>query len=266
MSVEEQALPTSAIPAGSGSRSAGERATEPKLLLVADRRAVIRGCLALWIGALDQDFEVVGIADIADVAPADLLMRARAVIFSTDNALPSEDRWLGEQIRCVVVQRRDVPIVLIGELQEAMPVEVLARRLHLSGYIPTSSSMELAQAALRVIIAGGRYVPPSWCYGEADVATVPSLPAPLKASRPALRLTPREQVVLELLERGLPNKVISDRLGMSPSTVKAHVHNIIAKLNVRNRTEAAVARYTQPAAPIQSIKGGIADEARSKQI
>jgi DNA-binding NarL/FixJ family response regulator len=266
MTVEEQALPTAAVPAGSSSRSAGERTTEHKLLLVVDRRAVIRGCLALWIGALDQDFEVVGIADITDTAAADLLPRARAVIFSTDNSLPSEDRWLGEQIGWVGVQRRDVPVVLICELHAAMPVEVLARRLHLSGYIPTSSSMELAQAALRVIIAGGRYLPPSWCDGEAGVATMPSIPTPVQSPRPALRLTPREQVVLELLERGLPNKVISDRLGMSPSTVKAHVHNIIAKLNVRNRTEAAVARYAQPAAPMQSIKGGIVDEARSKHI
>ena len=49
--------------------------------------------------------------------------------------------------------------------------------------------------------------------------------------------------MLELLKCGLPNKIISYRLEMSPSTVKAHVHNIIVKLNVRNRTEAAVARY-----------------------
>ena len=49
--------------------------------------------------------------------------------------------------------------------------------------------------------------------------------------------------MLDLLERGLPNKLIAYRLGMSPSTVKAHVHNIIAKLRVRNRTEAAVARH-----------------------
>ena len=49
--------------------------------------------------------------------------------------------------------------------------------------------------------------------------------------------------MLELLEHGLPNKIIAYRLEMAQSTVKAHVHSIIAKLNVRNRTEAAVARY-----------------------
>ena len=53
-------------------------------------------------------------------------------------------------------------------------------------------------------------------------------------------LTPRELVVMELLAQGTANKIIAYRLGMSQSTVKVHVHNILKKLKVRNRTEAAV--------------------------
>lgn len=54
-------------------------------------------------------------------------------------------------------------------------------------------------------------------------------------------LTAREQQVLSLLSEGQPNKTIADQLELSPSTVKLHIHHIIAKLGVRNRTEAAVA-------------------------
>jgi two-component system nitrate/nitrite response regulator NarL len=43
-----------------------------------------------------------------------------------------------------------------------------------------------------------------------------------------------------MLEQGMANKIIAYRLSLSQSTVKAHVHSIISKLNVRNRTEAAV--------------------------
>ena len=54
-------------------------------------------------------------------------------------------------------------------------------------------------------------------------------------------LTAREQQVLSLVSEGQPNKTIARQLELSPSTVKLHIHHIIAKLGVRNRTEAAVA-------------------------
>lgn len=54
-------------------------------------------------------------------------------------------------------------------------------------------------------------------------------------------LTAREQEVLSLVSEGQPNKKIAEHLDLSPSTVKLHIHHIIAKLGVRNRTEAAVA-------------------------
>ena len=127
--------------------------------------------------------------------------------------------------------------------------EEAVRQLHLSGYIPTSSSLELASTALRLVIAGGRYFPEK-CL-DADKATPTTSQAPASSAH-YVKLTTREAAVLELLEHGLPNKIIANRLRMSQSTVKAHVHNIIAKLNVRNRTEAAVARYAASASVISS--------------
>lgn len=54
------------------------------------------------------------------------------------------------------------------------------------------------------------------------------------------RLTPREREVLDLLAEGGTNKAIARALGVSPGTVKAHVERVIAKLGVRDRTQAAV--------------------------
>ena len=51
--------------------------------------------------------------------------------------------------------------------------------------------------------------------------------------------------MLELLEQRMANKIIAFRLGLSQSTVKAHVHSIFSKLNVRNRTEATVTSQNQ---------------------
>jgi DNA-binding NarL/FixJ family response regulator len=52
-------------------------------------------------------------------------------------------------------------------------------------------------------------------------------------------LTARERQVLTLVSEGYQNKLIADRMALSEHTVKAHVHNLIAKLRVTNRTQAA---------------------------
>ena len=56
-------------------------------------------------------------------------------------------------------------------------------------------------------------------------------------------LTPRQLEVLELLARGLSNRALAERLGISAATVKTHVSAVIEALDVTNRTEAATALY-----------------------
>lgn len=65
--------------------------------------------------------------------------------------------------------------------------------------------------------------------------------APRDTRAPVGRLTPREREVLELVALGLSNDDISPRLAITPRTVKTHLSNIYAKLEVRNRTAAAMA-------------------------
>ena len=209
-------------------------------LVVVDRRPVIGSGVCSWIGTLGPEFDPVLMASIDSALGHDILNRAGAVILGTSASVPWEDEWLSNEIACTRTRRREVPVVLLADTQDLRVAEEAVRQLHLSGYIPTCSGLELAATALRLVIAGGRYVPGN--YFDADKAAQTTSQKPL-TSVSIDKLTIRERAVLELLEQGLPNKIIAYRLGMSQSTVKAHVHNIIAKLNVRNRTEAAMARY-----------------------
>jgi DNA-binding NarL/FixJ family response regulator len=56
---------------------------------------------------------------------------------------------------------------------------------------------------------------------------------------PEEKLSPREQEVLELLTKGLTNKEIGNKLGITENTIKNHLKNILAKLHLENRVQAA---------------------------
>jgi DNA-binding CsgD family transcriptional regulator len=65
------------------------------------------------------------------------------------------------------------------------------------------------------------------------------VPVPRGGTRRAAALSPREEDVLALVEQGLTNRQISERLFLSRKTVEHHVRSLLAKLGVANRAEAA---------------------------
>jgi DNA-binding NarL/FixJ family response regulator len=106
------------------------------------------------------------------------------------------------------------------------------------GYIPTSVEWEVVVAALRLINAGGTFVPAGALRSTA--AKPDDQPEGERQRRSdGLDLTPRELSVIDLLREGKPNKLIASRLDMQENTVKVHVRNILKKLNAANRTHAA---------------------------
>ena len=64
-------------------------------------------------------------------------------------------------------------------------------------------------------------------------------------SHPAFELTPRELEVLQGIVDGLTNQGIAVKLGISATTVRSHVSSVLAKLNVTNRTQAALIAQEQ---------------------
>lgn len=128
----------------------------------------------------------------------------------------------------------DVPVLVFsgdGSVENiTMAFECGAR-----GYVTKTSPMTVVGAAIRLVLAGGVYVPPE------AVRMMGAMPASSAASveeKPALRLSGRQKEVFDLLLQGMPNKVIAARLDMAEGTAKAHLNTVYRVLGVRTRVEA----------------------------
>ena len=107
-----------------------------------------------------------------------------------------------------------------------------------AGYIPKSAGMGVMLSALRLVLAGGIYVPPNLLHTQAapDPASVTEAAAALSPDG----LTGRQREVLRLLGEGKANKEIARELDLSENTVKIHVAAVLKALGVNNRTKAAM--------------------------
>ncbi len=129
-----------------------------------------------------------------------------------------------------------------------------------AGYIPKSCSPAVMMAALRLVVAGGTYLPPNMLVA---MAAAPAMPVAVTAGlgmapsasaiaeesghTPTLltHLTDRQSETLKLAIQGKPNKVIAREMAISEATVKAHLATAFRVLGVRNRTEAVYAAARQ---------------------
>jgi len=111
------------------------------------------------------------------------------------------------------------------------------------GFIPKAGSREVLVSALRLILAGGVYIPPDILVSTPTPAAPAGRPGPVeKRLSPAeLGLTERQVDVLALMMQGKSNKLICRALDLAEPTVKNHVSAILKALEVTNRTEAVLA-------------------------
>lgn len=108
------------------------------------------------------------------------------------------------------------------------------------GILPMRLEIDHWAAVLRLIMGGERYVPYELLEGvREDQAPAASKTATKEPKRLA-QLTERERQILTSVSEGKQNKIIAAELDLSEHTVKLHIHNVISKLGVNNRTEAAV--------------------------
>lgn len=131
-----------------------------------------------------------------------------------------------------------VPVVVLSATADQQTV-LAAIGAGAAGFIPKTSTNEVMQSAVRLVLAGGKYLP-SEVLARSDAVAEPKRQPGATLSAAALGLTGRQMEVLRLIARGASNKVICRDLGLAERTVKAHVTAVFRALKVSSRTQAAL--------------------------
>jgi two-component system nitrate/nitrite response regulator NarL len=155
-----------------------------------------------------------------------------------------------DALEAITQQHALVRILILSVVADEEQVCAALKRGTCGYLLKGTSGSELVQA-VRMLDQGESYVSPSL---GAKLLMRSGLNS-AGAAKPADRfshLTPREDQILSILGKGRSNKEIGNKLDLSEKTVKHHITNILQKLQVRNRVEAALLasdRVPQPTAP-----------------
>jgi DNA-binding NarL/FixJ family response regulator len=203
-------------------------ADRPIRVLIADDHPVVRQGLRTYL-ELQPDIEVAGEAGSGIDAAAQAERLAPDVVL-LDMVMPEGD---GLEALRRIRSGGGAPRVVVLTSFPADDRVVEAMRAGAAGYLLKDAQPAELLAAIRSAHSGGSPLHPE--AAARLVGEVRRLPAAAAAE-----LTAREREVLELVARGMPNKAIALRLSLSEKTVKAHVSAVLRKLDVTDRTQAAL--------------------------
>jgi DNA-binding NarL/FixJ family response regulator len=212
------------------------RTTPIRVLLVDDHAMVRRGMRDFL--SLHGDLEIVG--EAADGAAAiEQAAALRPDVVVMDLLMPGVDGI--DATARIKAADPDVEIVVITSFVEEARI-VAALEAGASGFLLKDAEADELAAAIRAAASGEVHLDPA----------VAGIVARRMRSRPggvagggsdedALgSLTARERDVLGAVARGLSNRAIADELGITERTARTHVSNILAKLGLTSRTQAAL--------------------------
>lgn len=190
---------------------------------------MMRSALAGAVALVDPDARI---ATAVDFPSAWAAASAGPTLILCDLSMPGADPLTGIRNVCAAAPDSAV-LVVTGSEDDHLLLALFD--LGIAGFVPKSASAEIIEVAIRLVLAGGRYVP------DRVVALAQRNGSPMVAvaSIAASRLTDRQIDVLRRMALGESNKEIARTLAISPTTVKTHVASILAALDTTNRTEAA---------------------------
>jgi two-component system, NarL family, response regulator LiaR len=210
---------------------------DPIKVLVVDDHWVVRQGLRMF---LDQESAITVVGEASDGREAiDLARQLRPDVVLMDILMPHVDG-----IEAITHIKAEMPrievIALTSVLQDGSVSDAI--QAGAIGYLIKDTRGDQLVQAIRDAAEGRVHLSP-----EAAIRLAKDLRRPERVES----LTKRETSVLRLVAEGLANKEIARRLSISEKTVKAHLNNVFAKLDVHSRTQAA----------LEAIRSGIAQTA-----
>jgi DNA-binding NarL/FixJ family response regulator len=130
----------------------------------------------------------------------------------------------------------DIPVVIFSASDST---DIITRCFEngIHGFISKNTSMQILVSAIRMVLAGGMYIPPAAVRRMGFDPVEESVTHPKPVVLP-IQLTPKQREVFKQLLLGVPNKLIASRLGMAEGTVKTHLYVIYQTLGVNSRAQA----------------------------
>lgn len=128
-----------------------------------------------------------------------------------------------------------LPVVIVSGYEDAKIISE-ALSYGAAGFIPKSARKSDLAGAIRTVMEGAVFVPENYQSRAPDPVTTDRADLVSRLSK----LTPQQLRVLRMLRQGLLNKQIAYELQVGETTVKAHVSEILRKLNVYSRTQAVI--------------------------
>jgi len=200
--------------------------TSPKIhVLLVDDHNVVRSGLATFLRAHD-DLELVGEAKNG-LEAVKLCHEKRPDVILMDLMMPEMDGIAAT--RSIMAECPEMKIIAMTSFEDEQLVQGVLAAGAISYLIKNVTSDELAKA-IRAAASGRSTLSP-------EAARV-LIQATRPTKQPLFDLTEREQEVLNLVVQGQSNRQIAETLVISITTVKAHISNILSKLQVSSRTEA----------------------------
>ena len=203
-------------------------------IVLVDDHSLFRGGMRMLLGR-EAGFEVIGEAGDASEGIKAVARLAPDVVL-LDLNMPGMSG--AEAARILAEETPDVRVLMLTVSEDAEDL-FAALRAGACGYLLKNIEAEALIAAIRSAAAGESVISPRMM-GKLLSGVRAETPALAREVPESERLTPREGEILALIARGKSNKEIARALEVAESTVKIHVQNLLRKLGLASRVQAAV--------------------------
>jgi DNA-binding NarL/FixJ family response regulator len=207
-----------------------------EIVVFIDRQPMTRECIGETLATSLPEWLVQPISGPADLEGQQNPVRTSLVIFNAHH-LEMASAEVARDLKEIEALAPGRPIVIMSDRAEASEV-TLAFELGARGYVSADMTIADAIGAVRLVAAGGTYVPTVVLDTSlTDQAEAALSNAAETGEAASVTFSPRELQIIEMLQKGAPNKIIAAQLGLALATIKVHVRNIMKKLKARNRTQ-----------------------------